>query len=116
MSNPNSQQKSPKCSTWVQFQKWQNDLSSFPMQTIQYHSNPSLCPNHSPKQAEVEWFCIDTVQQLTVYSLEANSWGFKWQSCWNFGQTIYNWESQGRGSLVGCRLWGRTELDTTEVT
>ena len=23
-------------------------------------------------------------------------------------------ESQGRGSLVGCRLWGHTELDTTE--
>ena len=22
-------------------------------------------------------------------------------------------ESQGRGSLVGCRLWGRTESDTT---
>ena len=25
-------------------------------------------------------------------------------------------ESQGRRSLVGCRLWGRTELDTTEAT
>ena len=25
-------------------------------------------------------------------------------------------ESQGRGSLVGYRLWGRTELDMTEVT
>ena len=25
-------------------------------------------------------------------------------------------ESQGRWSLVGCHLWGRTELDTTEVT
>ena len=25
-------------------------------------------------------------------------------------------ESQGRGSLVGCRLWRRTELDMTEVT
>ena len=25
-------------------------------------------------------------------------------------------ESQGRGSLVGCRLWGRTELDTTDET
>ena len=24
-------------------------------------------------------------------------------------------ESQGRGSLVGCRLWGRTESDTTEA-
>ena len=23
-------------------------------------------------------------------------------------------ESQGRGSLVGCHLWGRTESDTTE--
>ena len=25
-------------------------------------------------------------------------------------------ESQGRQSLVGCRLWGRTESDTTEAT
>ena len=25
-------------------------------------------------------------------------------------------ESQGRGSLEGCRLWGRTESDTTEAT
>ena len=25
-------------------------------------------------------------------------------------------ESQGWGSLVGCHLWGHTELDTTEVT
>ena len=33
------------CSTWVQSQKRQNDLCLFPRQTIQYHSNPSLCPN-----------------------------------------------------------------------
>ena len=25
-------------------------------------------------------------------------------------------ESQGRGSLTGCRLWGRTESDATEAT
>ena len=25
-------------------------------------------------------------------------------------------ESQGQGSLVGCRLWGRIESDTTEAT
>ena len=25
-------------------------------------------------------------------------------------------ESQGRGSLMGCRLWGRTESDATEAT
>ena len=34
-----------KCSTWVQSQKRQNDLCSFPRQTIQYHSNTSLCPD-----------------------------------------------------------------------
>ena len=37
--------KSPKYSTWMQSQKWQNDLCSFPRQTIQHHGNPSLCPN-----------------------------------------------------------------------
>ena len=37
--------KSPKCSTWMQSQKRQNDLCLFPRQTIQYHSYPSLCPN-----------------------------------------------------------------------
>ena len=37
--------KSPKCSTWMQSQKRQNDLCSFLRQTIQYHSYPSLCPD-----------------------------------------------------------------------
>ena len=37
--------KSPKCSTWVQSQKQQNDLCLFPRQNIQYHSNSSLCPD-----------------------------------------------------------------------
>ena len=31
--------KSLKCSNWMQSQKRQNDLCSFPRQTIQYHSN-----------------------------------------------------------------------------
>ena len=34
-----------KCSTWMQSQKRQNDLCSFPRQTIQYYSNPSLHPS-----------------------------------------------------------------------
>ena len=38
--------KSPKFSTWMQSQKRKNDLYSFPRQTIQYHSNPSQCPNY----------------------------------------------------------------------
>ena len=40
-----AKKKSLKCSTWMQSHKQQNDNCSFPRQTIQYHSNPSLCPN-----------------------------------------------------------------------
>ena len=36
--------KSLKRSTWMQSQKRQNDLCSFPRQTIQYHGPPSLMP------------------------------------------------------------------------
>ena len=43
--------KSLKRSTWVQSQKQQNDLSSFPRQTIQHHSNPSLRPITNAKEA-----------------------------------------------------------------
>ena len=45
-SSHHSQQKSLKCSTWMQSQKWQNDLCLFPRQTIRYHCNASLCPNN----------------------------------------------------------------------
>ena len=30
--------------------------------------------------------------------------------------SVLAWRIPGRGSLVGCRLWGPTELDTTEAT
>ena len=41
-SNHYNQQKSPKNSTWMQSEKQQKDLCSFPRQTIQFHSNPIL--------------------------------------------------------------------------
>ena len=39
-----------------------------------------------------------------------------WRRKWQPTPVFLPRESQGRGSLVGCRLWGRTESDTTEVT
>ena len=30
--------------------------------------------------------------------------------------SVLAWRIPGQGSLVGCRPWGRTESDTTEVT
>ena len=40
----------------------------------------------------------------------------RWRRKWQPTPVFFPGESQGPGSLVGCRLWGRTELDPTEVT
>ena len=39
-----------------------------------------------------------------------------WRRKWQPTPVFLPGESQGRGSLVGCRLWGRAELDMTEAT
>ena len=39
-----------------------------------------------------------------------------WRRKWQPTPVFLPGESQGRRSLVGCRLWGGTELDTTEAT
>ena len=55
-----------KCSTWVQSQKGQNDLCLFPRQTIQYHSNPSLCLTSNTEETEVEQFYEDLQDLLEL--------------------------------------------------
>ena len=39
-----------------------------------------------------------------------------WRRKWQPTPVFLPGEPQGRGSLVGFRLWGRTESDTTEAT
>ena len=39
-----------------------------------------------------------------------------WKTKWQPTPVFLPGESQGWGSLVGCRLWGRTESDMTDVT
>ena len=39
-----------------------------------------------------------------------------WRKKWQPTPVFLPGESQGQRSLVGCRLWGRTESDTTEAT
>ena len=48
----------------------------------------------------------------SLYFFTFKHWRRKWQPT----PVFLPGESQGRGSLVGCRLWGRTESDTTEAT
>ena len=39
-----------------------------------------------------------------------------WRRKWQPTPVFLPGESQGRRSLAGCRLWGHTESDLTEVT
>ena len=50
----------------MQSQKRQNDLCSFPRQTIQYHSNPSPCTTSNAEEAEVERFYEDLQDLLEL--------------------------------------------------
>ena len=52
----------------------------------------------------------DWVTSLSLFTF--THWRRKWQPT----PVFLPGESQGRGSLVGCRLWGHTESDTTEAT
>ena len=40
----------------------------------------------------------------------------RWRRKWQPTPVFLPGESQGRRSLMGCHLWGHTELDTTEAT
>ena len=51
----------------------------------------------------------DVILTFHFHALEKNQ-------CWQPTPVFLPGESQGRGSLVGCRLWGCTESDTTEAT
>ena len=47
----------------MQSQKRQNDLCSFPRQTIQYHGNEVYAPTSNTEETEVEWF-YENLQDL----------------------------------------------------
>ena len=53
-----------------------------------------------------------TKSQTRLSNFTFTHWRRKWQPT----PVFLPGESQGWGSLVGCRLWGRRELDTTEAT
>ena len=52
----------------------------------------------------------DRATSLSLFTL------MHWRRKWQPTPVFLPGESQGRGSLVGCSPWGRTELDMTEVT
>ena len=126
--------KSLKCSTWVQPQKWQNDLSLFPRQAIQHHSNPNLCPEPGILETEVKWALGSTavnkasgcdVIPVSHFSRSVVSWrqekGMTEDEMVGWCRRLYGHEleqalgvDEEQGSLACCSPWGCKESDTVE--
>ena len=66
----------------------------------------SLLQHHNSKAPIIQ--CSATSLSLFTF--------MRWRRKWQPTPVFLPGESQGQGSLVGCRLWGHTESDTTEVT
>ena len=67
----------------------------------------------------VDWFQIGKgvhqgcILSPYLFNLYAE---YIWRRQWQLTPVLLPGKYHGQRSLVGCRLWGRTESDTTEVT
>ena len=59
-------------------------------------------------------FCIASAgRDYFDFSLRS---AYVWRRKWHTTPIFLPGECQGQRSVVGCRLWGLTEMDTTEAT
>ena len=89
-------------------------------------SSPPLEKAMAPHSSTLAWKIPWTVEPSGLQSMESLRVGhdsvtslsvftfMHWRRKWQPTPVFLPGESQGRWSLVGCRLWGRIESDTTE--
>ena len=80
---------------------------------------PLHCSNlENPMDGGAWWAAVRGVTKSRTrlsnfpFTFHFHDWRRKWQP----SPVFLPGESRGQGSLVGCRLWGRTESDKTEAT
>ena len=100
------------------------ELYSLNMYSLVYFTETSMAPHSSTLAWKIPWTeepgGLQSMGLLTVGDNWANSLSLftfiHWRRKWQPTPVFLPGESQGQGSLVGCRLWGLTESDTPEVT
>ena len=83
----------------------------------QWHPLQYFCLEN-PMDGGAWWAAVHGVARVGHYwatSLSLFTF-MHWRRKWQPTPVFLPGETQGWGSLVGCRLWGRTESDTTEAT
>ena len=99
---------------------WKEEIATH----FKYPSEKAMTPHSSTLAWKIPW----TEEPGRLQSMGSRRVGHGWATSLSFF-TFVHWrrkwqptpvflpgESQGWGSLVGCRLWVHTESDTTEVT
>ena len=118
-------QKSWKLSNWLLQAStiWLQDSTAYHLPSFAYREG-----NGTPLQYSLAWKIpwmeepggLQSLGSLRVGHDWATSFSLftfmHWRRKWQPTPVFLPGESQGRGSLVGCHLWGRTESDTTEAT
>ena len=83
--------------------------------TEQLHFDFSLSCIGGGNGNGIQYSCMENCMDIGATSLSLFTF-MHWRRKWQPTPVFLPGESQGRRSLVGCRLWGRTESDTTEAT
>ena len=109
------------------FEKVRN-LCSLGRSYVESNSLPPLSKAMAPHSSTLAWKIPWMEEPGGLQSMGSRRIGHNWMtslSLFTFMHWRREWqptpvflpgESQGRGSLVGCRLWDHTESDTTEAT
>ena len=84
------------------------------------HPEKAMAPHSSTLAWKIPWMeepgRLQSIGLLRVRHDQVTSF-MHWKRKWQPTPVILPGESQGRGSLVGCHLWGRTDYgDMTEAT
>ena len=70
----------------------------------------------NPMEGGAWWAAVHGVANSRTRLSDFTFTFMHWRRKWHPTPVFLPGESQGRRSLAGSRLWGRTESDTTEVT
>ena len=98
--------------TWVRALGWEDPLEK---EMAIHSSTVAWKIPWTGKPGRLQSIGARTVRHDSVTSLLLFIF-LHWRRKWQPTPVFLPGESQGRGSLVGCRLWGHTESDITEVT
>ena len=108
---------------WVKKPRRTGGISQL-LHELEDESEKAMATHSSTLAQKIPWMKEPSRLQSTRLLRVGHDWAtslslftfMHWRRKWQPTPVFLPRESQGRGSLVGCRLWARTESDTTEAT